>query len=152
MEVKTLLDLIDWSHRLHSKLAGYLTSAMSNTRDERTRMLLAYMADHESDMARMVAAFREQADSKALNTYLYDWLPHKPVTMPDIGKEGHATSSYEDICQLVFRVHEAMIDLYRSLADNAVIPEAESVLTSLLAMEEYESRRLVQQTGRMQDL
>ncbi len=74
MEVKTFIDLIEWTRNLHGKLARCLTHCASCHIDERASMLLEYLASHETEMERMVEAFERQADPKAARTYVYDYI------------------------------------------------------------------------------
>jgi hypothetical protein len=48
--------------------------------------------------------------------------------------------------------HEQIISLYRTLIEKAEIPEVTELVQSLLDMEEHETKRLVRQIGRMDDM
>ncbi|WP_240724943.1 hypothetical protein [Onishia niordana] len=78
MEVKTFGDLVDWTRQLHENLARCLSHCADHNEEERARMLLTYLADHENEMEFVVREFKRRADPKALNTYIYDHLEHKP--------------------------------------------------------------------------
>ena len=52
----------------------------------------------------------------------------------------------------VFDFHEQIISLYQTLKGKAEIPEAAELVQSLLDMEEHETKRLVRQVERMDDL
>ncbi len=80
MEVRTFSDLIEWTRGLHANLADCLAHCASRHGDERASLLLDYLASHESEMEKMVAAFKRQADPKAMRTYVYDYMPHKSIT------------------------------------------------------------------------
>lgn len=149
MEVKTFYDLIEWSRGLHASLAECLAHCASRHQDERAALLLEYLASHESDMEEMVASFERQADPKAGQTYVYDYMPHEPITTHLVCDDHYATLDAEAIRTEVFGFHEQIISLYQSLAGKAEIPEARELVQMLLAMEENETRRLVRQTERM---
>ena len=72
MEVRTFGDLIDWTRQLHEHLASCLAHCATEHEEERAQMLLNYLAAHEAEMQRVVARFEQQADTKALKTYVYD--------------------------------------------------------------------------------
>lgn len=152
MNIKTISQLIDWTRKLHSQLGKCLTECASGHPDERSRMLLAYLGDNEGRIAGMVGGFEAQADLKALDTYVYDYMPHKPVDL-DVATDGHYVElDYEEIRGEVFGYHEAVANLYRTLIDRAPIPEAVDVAQKLLTMETNETKLMVQQTARMEDL
>lgn len=149
MEVKTFFDLIDWSRDLHASLAKCLSHCASRHQDERAALLLDYLASHESDMEEMVASFERKADPKAAQTYVYDYIPHNPITTHLVCDDHYATLDAEAIRTEVLDFHEQIISLYQTLVGKAEIPEAEELVAFLLDMEENETKRLVRQTGRM---
>ncbi|MDQ2075893.1 ATPase [Marinimicrobium sp. ABcell2] len=152
MQIKTFFDLIDWTRGLHEKLAKCLSHCASRHQDERASMLLNYLASHETEMEKMVAAFERQADPKAAHTYVYDYVPHNPITTHLVCDNHYANLDAASIRDEVFDFHEHIIRLYRTLLGKAEIREAEELVQSLLDMEEYETKRLVRQVERMDDL
>jgi hypothetical protein len=115
-------------------------------------MLLEYLASHEIEMEKMVAAFERQADPKAAHTYVYDYIPHNPITIHLVCDDHYAKLDSSTISAEVFDFHEQIISLYQSLAGKAEIREAAELVQSLLDMEENETKRLVRQVERMDDL
>lgn len=152
MEIKTFSDLIDWTRQLHGHLAKCLAHCASKNEEERARLLLDYLAEHEGKMERMVSAFEAQAEPKVMKTYIYDYLSHQPIQSHRTCDAPYAQLGFDDICQEVFDYHQQIIELYRDIEARADIPEAKALLGSLLAMEEHEAMRLSRQTGRMSDI
>ncbi|MBF56881.1 ATPase [Halomonas sp. FeN2] len=152
MDVRTFGELIDWTRQLHKHLADCLAHCADQHQEERARMLLSYLATQESEMQRVVARFEQTADAKALKTYAYDYLEHKPIRTHRTCDAPYAKLSVDDICREVFDFHEQTINLYRTLVGKAEIPETKDLLESLLDLEEHEAMRLVRQTGRMNDV
>ncbi|MFN2289131.1 MAG: hypothetical protein ABR578_12440 [Chromatocurvus sp.] len=152
MEVKTFFDLIDWSRGLHASLAECLAHGASRHQDERAALLLDYLASHESAMEEMVASFERKADPKAAQTYVYDYIPHSPITTHLVCDDHYATMDADAIRTEVVDFHEQIISLYQTLVGKAEILEAEELVALLLDMEENETKRLVRQTGRMDAL
>lgn len=152
MEVRTFFDLIEWTRELHAKLAACMAHCASRHDDERASLLLDYLASHEAEMEKTVAAFERQADRKAANTYLYDYMPHNPITT-HLACDDHYTKLDADaISAEVFDFHDQIISLYRTLIGKAEIREAAELMQALLDMEEHETKRLVRQITRMDDL
>lgn len=152
MDIKTIGDLIDWSRQLHEHLARCLAHCADRHDEERARMLLDYLADHEAELERVVAEYERRADPKALKTYVYDYLEHRPIRTHRTCDAHYASLDVEGICREIFDFHDQVIDLYRSLVGKAAIPEAKQLLEALLELEEHEAMRLARQTGRMKDL
>ncbi len=152
MRVKTLSDLIEWTRMLHHHLADCLAECSTKNEEERARALLQYLADHERKIEQVVAEFERQADPRALKTYVYDWIEHKPIETHRTCDSHYAKLGFNQICREVFDFHDQVIDLYQNMADRSEIPEVRELMESLLNMEKHEAMRLVRQTGRMDDL
>ncbi|QIB67745.1 ATPase [Kineobactrum salinum] len=152
MQIKTFSDLIEWTRMLHEDLAQCLAHCASRHKDERASLLLDYLASHEAEMEKMVAAFERQADPKAAQTRLYDYIPHDPITTHLACDDHYTKLDAAAISAEVFDFHEQIISLYRSLIGKAEIREAVELVQALLDMEEHETKRLVRQVERMDDL
>ena len=137
---------------MHHRLAECLAAGSAQHEEEMGKLLLSYLADHEAALETMIDGFERQADPKALNTWVYDYLDHKPIDPHRSCDTPFAEMNFNEICKSVFDVHNQAIDLYRELLDQADIPEAQELLKALLAMEEHETMRLAQQTNRMLDM
>jgi hypothetical protein len=152
MEVKTFFDLIEWSRSLHGQLARCLSHCAKLHHDERTAMLLQYLASCETAMETMVAGYEHQADPKVAKTFVYDYIPHKPVKTHLDCDDHYANLNADEINAEIIEFHEQIIELYRALLRKAEIPEAAELMQLLLDMEENETKLLVRQLGRMDDL
>ncbi len=152
MKVQTISDLIDWTRVMHQQLAKRLTEGSEQHEQEMAKLLLAYLADHEATLEKIIDGFEQRADTKALNTWVYDYLGHKPIDLNRSSDTPFADMDFNEICGEVFNVHNQAINLYRDLLRRADIPEAQELLQALLNIEEHETMRLAQQTNRMRDM
>ena len=152
MEVKTFSDLISWTRQLHEHLAIRLKQGSSQNAGVRASALLQYLSEHEAHMERLVREFERQADPKAMKTYVYDYIAHKPIKRYRTADDHYALLSFDEICREVFDFHTQVIELYRVLMGKVDIPEVQSLLEPLIEMEEHEAMQLSMQTGRMADM
>jgi len=152
MKVEKFSDLIDWTRAMHHRLAECLAHCSTQSEQELAKLLLSYLADHEAALEKIVDGFEKNADPKALNTWVYDYLGHEPIDPHRSCDAPFAKMSFDEICGSVFDAHNQVIDLYKSLLGRADIPEARDLLQALLDMEEHETMRLAQQTNRMRDM
>ncbi|TFH85210.1 ATPase [Billgrantia azerbaijanica] len=152
MNVATFHDLIEWTRALHAHLARCLKHCSSEQEEERAKWLLTYLADHEAVLENTIANFEKQADPKAMNTWLYDYLSYAPIQPHRSCSTPYAEMSFDEICQEVFSLHDQVIDFYRYLEGRAEIPEARELVRDLLNLEQHEAMRLAQQTNRARDL
>ncbi|WP_339802418.1 ATPase [uncultured Marinobacter sp.] len=152
MEIKTFEDLIEWVRLLHSHLASSMKGSVAGNGNEQARALLTYLSDHEQELTRITREFERQADTKALQTRLYDYIEHKPINRGPTSDTHYATMSYDEICAEIFHFHDEVIALYKALASKAEIPEAKALMEELQEMEEHQAMRLATQTGSGRDL
>ncbi|PLW83205.1 ATPase [Kineobactrum sediminis] len=152
MKIETFQHLIDWSRQLHQHLAHSLSTTSDKQPDQRAKWLQTYLADHETELEKMVARFEEQADPKLLDTWIFNYIASSPFDTGITYCPLYSNQSFEDICKSVFSMHNQLIELYRFLVAKADIPEAEELLKELLDMEVHETMLLAQQSNRMHDL
>lgn len=152
MEIKTYEDLINWVRDMHRFLARSMKESADGHANDQASALLNYLADHEQELVRITEEFERQADRKALETRLYDYMKHKPVKVNDPADTHFETMGFDQICEEIFRFHDQVIELYDSLGGKAEIPEAKELVDSLKAMEEHEAMRLARQIASSRDM
>ncbi|WP_114417958.1 ATPase [Marinospirillum perlucidum] len=152
MQIKTLADLVDWTRQQHLRLAECLAADADQHTDERAKMLLSYLAGQEKEMEKKVVLAEERSDPKVANTYIFDYVPYDQVRAHPECDGRYLQMDANAISREVFSYHEDIITLYQTLLARADIPEAEELMQLLLEMEDTETRRLVIQTERMDDL
>ena len=152
MESETFAEVLEWTRQLHTDLAEALGRCARKNADERARMLLNYLAEHEVEMATSVAAFASRADAQALETHVSHYISHKVIKSEHICALPYDTMGFDDISQAVFGLHDDVLDLYRTLLEKADIPELSTLLEGLVQLEEQQVMLMVTQAGRMNDL
>tara|TARA_R100000988_G_scaffold99603_1_gene69037 strand:- start:1106 stop:1603 length:498 start_codon:yes stop_codon:yes gene_type:complete len=152
MEIKTFGNLIEWTRIKHAELAKCLTHAADKHPDQRTAMLLHYLASQEARLDSMVTVFQDKADPKALDMYAYDMNMHNPITTHMDIDDHYVRMSADEIREEVFGFHDQIAELFRAMIAKAEIPEASDLLREFLDMEVNESKLLVRQTERMNDM
>jgi len=74
MPTETIKDILDWGRRLHEDLATIYQSASTESEDERTRLLLNYIADHENHLAEIIANFEKHDTTGRIDSWMRDYL------------------------------------------------------------------------------
>tara|TARA_R110000751_G_scaffold57694_3_gene122325 strand:- start:725 stop:1186 length:462 start_codon:yes stop_codon:yes gene_type:complete len=153
MKAETYRELIEWTQHLHGELANRLQAGSVDVEtSERMRWLLQYLADHERCMQQMVVRFEQQADVNVLDSWVYDHFTDNPRTRSLFAGQSFAGMSYEEICAVVFDLHNDALDLYRYLEGRAETAGGRELMQDLLAMEEHETLRLAEQAQRAQEM
>ena len=152
MEVETLRDVLHWTQQFHRRLNECLTLGAGQHVDERARMILAYLADHEKLLTQVVSGFEQSGNEHALNTWCYEYVQKHPIVDQGDCDPPFAELSAEQIIERVIAQHGEVIALYRHLASKESLPAARELLESLSGLEEHEMMRMAQTVNRFSDL
>lgn len=152
MQVETLADVLEWTRLVHHNLAACLAQCSAGSRSERVKMLTDYLADHERELDRVVGLIEEDADTKALNTWVYDYFENTPVTLGEVCDPNFEDKTTEEIVEAVMALHEQIIDLYTYLSGRADVPSTVALINGLLSLERHEAMLMQHQSRRLDDL
>jgi uncharacterized protein (DUF305 family) len=152
MQVETIRDVLNWTVLFHQNLKECLEHCAKQNKDERARMLLSYLADHEASLERMVQGFENDADENALSTWCYDYIAKHAII-----KHGHCVSPFTaldvpHIMEKIVNHHEEVLELYTHLYSRVDIDSAKALLDKLHDVEENEIKRMVQSANRFSDM
>lgn len=152
MQIETLKDVLHWTKEFHQHLSECLSQCADKHADERARMILAYLSDHEKTLTKVVNGFETSSNEQALNTWCYEYVNKQPIV-----QHVHCDSPFADlnaaqIMEVIVDQHQQVIELYRYLASRADIPSTQELLASLRSLEEHEIKRMVQSTNRFEDM
>lgn len=151
MNIERCEDLINWTRKAHALLADCLAEGAKERSDSLAKMLLDYLAQHERELTVTIARVIEHAEPGALQAPLHDAVQGDTVRL-EIDSETFAQITVEEISQLVFAVHNRIIDLYRSLEKRRELHRASGLLGEVLQFEERETMRLAHQVNRLQEM
>ena len=134
MDIKTFGELIDWTRDLHQNLGRCLAHCATRHEEERAKMLLDYLATHESELARMVDGFKHQSAKNTLETRVYDYLQHQSIKTHRTCDEPYVKLGFEGIYREVMDFQSQVMELYQTMTEKAEIPEAKELFETLLNM------------------
>lgn len=152
MQIETLRDVLNWTKEFHQHLNQCLSHCADKNTNERAKLILAYLSDHEESLAKVVNDFETSGNENALNTWCYEYVNKQPIV-----RHGHCDAPFADldavqIMDVIVDQHQQVIELYRFLASRADIPSTQEMLTSLGSLEEHEIMRMVQSANRFEDI
>lgn len=152
MKIETLKDALHWTKEFHQHLNQCLSQGTNDNANERAKMVLTYLSEHEKTLANVLDGFEQNGDKHALNTWCYEYLDDHPITRHVHCEAPFSELDATQIVEVVVEQHQQVIELYRYLASRADIPSAKELLESLRSLEEHEMMRMVQSTNRFNDL
>ena len=151
MRFKTVADVLHWVEGFHRQVQAELTGKWAETGDERIRMLLAYLADHEQKLTAALEACEEDVPAGTLSTWYRD--ADCPLAMDHAAlTKAVSDMDVDEVLACMVRCHNSLIKLYETLRDRAEVPIVAELFASLAAMEASELRRSVRDTNLLKDL
>lgn len=151
MPNRTLHDMIDWTRNFHQHMHAILSQSAQQTKNERARMLLEYLAEHEHTLAHTIRRFDETASDTASNTWVSDYKEQFPPSEHDHPDRPYASMTTEEIMHAVNEQHLRVIGRYQNLKD-FVQGAAQDLIEQIVEMEEQEIQRMAQSANRLEDL
>ncbi len=152
MPVETIRDLLKWTQSQHEHLSTCARHCSDKTLSERAELLLTYLADHEKELAHVIARFDDTANTATLNTWVTQYFEKEPFDFPELCEEPFKDLDIPDIISLVMNVHKNIIELYKYLVSKAETESVRELLLQLQSLEEHEAMRMVQSSNRLQDM
>lgn len=152
MQIETLKDVLHWTREFHQHLSQCLSHCADTNTDERARMILAYLSDHEKVLTQVVSGFETEGDEHALNTWCYEYVAKHPIVQHAYCDAPFAELDAMQIMEVIIDQHQQVIELYRYLTSRVDIPSAKELMESLESLEKHEMMRMAQSANRFGDM
>ena len=152
MTVETIKDILELTRRLHANLADKLKCAAKDAQQEKLRMLLDYLSQHEQELSRAIALSEKDTEKAVLQTWCAEYFDKHPFKLETLGNLDFANMSTGDVLRSLLAVHDRIIDLYRYLSTRAEVSSTEELLNGLLALEQHEIMRMIRDAEKLEDL
>jgi len=152
LQIETLRDVLHWTRKFHQRLYHCFQHCVDEDENERARLLLAYLAEHENKLIRVLDGFEKTASSRALNTWCYEYVDRHPILRHKNCDSPFENMSTSEITAEVAHLHQEVINLYRYLNDRAESLSAQDLLKSLKEVEENESMLMVKNAINLEDI
>ena len=152
MQIETLKDVLHWTKEFHQYLAKCLSHCRNKNESERVKMIMAYMAEHESQLSQTIEGFERKGNKKALNTWVNEYTDKHPINQHQPCDEPFASLSADEVICQVINQHQKVIELYRYLHSRADTTSAKELLENLCSLEEHDAMLMAQELNRFQDL
>lgn len=152
MSVETVFDVMELTRGIHRQLAENLDRCFPLEGQERVRMLMAYLSDHEARLDKVLKQVEEDTASGTLHTWMRDYLDSYPALKHLTLNIDCDVDSADDLLGKVLDLHEKLIGLYQYLAERTPVEAVREHLQSLMALEQHEAMRMARDGGRLNDL
>ncbi len=152
MQIETLRDVLHWTRKFHTQLQECLARCSEVNEDERAKLLLVYLSDHENKLIRVLDGFEKTASVNALNTWCYEYVDKYPVQRHQNCTANFTDMSSAEISTEISNLHEQVIGLYRHILDRANSESSRELLSGLLNIETHTAMQATQSANRLSDL
>ncbi|MGF1612384.1 MAG: hypothetical protein ACFCVA_00340 [Gammaproteobacteria bacterium] len=144
-------DVLDHARSFHHQVADLYQRLEDRTEKERVKLLLDYLQRHEKHLEESLSQYEEGASKRVLDTWFQYSLEQDPSDiLADI--ELKKDMSVDDVVRLALRLDDYLIDLCKSMADRADIPELKELFTNLCELEQQEKYRLARNALRLDEM
>ncbi len=152
MQIETLRDVLHWTQIFHSQLQECLAHCSETSEDERAKLLLVYLSDHENKLIKVLDRFEETASLNALNTWCYEYIIKHPVQRHQHCESNFSDMNSTEVSTEISNLHEQVIDLYRHILDRATSESSRELLSDLLDIETHMAMQATQNANRLNEL
>ena len=153
MRFHQIRELVSWAADYHARLASTYTDLAGGKVEERVRMALRYLAEHEKGMQASLEQYLDEGSEHrgVLDTWFDDPVdfPHAPVLNRLV--EGIPCEDMQSVLATALSTHRTLQDLYAQRAEHAVSTAEREFFDALTKGHEGEVRRLSRDMQRLED-
>ncbi len=152
MQVETLRDVLRWTKEFHIHLSRCLIHCSDKNTDERARIIIDYLSEHENGLTAALTGFERSGNDHALNTWCYEFINKQPIIQHVHCDTPFSELNADQVIEVIVDQHQQVIELYRYLSTRADIPSVKELLVALLSLEEHEIMRISQAANCFSDM
>lgn len=154
MRFHRVKEVLDWATALHAGLAARYRTLAHGMAEERLRMALLYLAEHEHEMQAALARYLANYDAhrNVLDTWFSDTAEFPRAEEIEQGIQVGPGTTTADLLDAALNIHHALEDLYRTRRDTAPIDDERELFAALVSLHETESHRLARDMARLEAL
>jgi rubrerythrin len=151
MRFKKSREVLEHVKRFHEDISAYCERVCGASDEQRSRILLNYIADRERNLAHAVGAITEETSDQVLDT----WFQY---TTDDTALHALLTSSFrptmspEEVMSATLAIADHLLAMYRDMLAAADTDELRRVFQNLLDHEQKEKEKLARNLQMFQDL
>jgi hypothetical protein len=148
---ETAQDVLDNAKELHH-LAGRLYQQLhDNIGNDRAKMLLSYMIDHEEKMEQNITRYEDHAPQSILGTWMQYTLEESPQRFIE-ALETSANMTIGEITLMGQQVDTYLVNLFEEVTHTAATNNISDVFKSLMVMQEEEKHTLTRAANSLWEL
>lgn len=147
MEPKTLATILDEVDAFHQRLIAHLQHCRKQCTNERERLLLDFIIDHEEWLSSSLSSLERQQYGNALNTWFYEYTDRHAILFARVDEIPFHEMPYDAIAEKIRDINEQIIDLFQHLKERSESKSAEKALDELLYHVSTNAKTLSKETA-----
>ena len=153
MPVEQVHSVLQHTLQHHTHAADYFADLAERCQGDRSKMLLTYMSTHERHLAQSIEVIMEDAEHKALNTWVQSTDGAANLAKAFSSEEDPAPdAAFDDLIDRGLQIDDVAIQLYEDLALRCEIPWLKESFENILQLERQEEKQMARQALRGMDL
>lgn len=149
---ETIRDVVDNAIEVHRQATDAYQRLRGRVGNDRVRMLLGYMIDHQNLMETRVRQYKDSAADAVLSTYIQYSLDEDPQQFLQSKIEEMDTLDIKDVEALAARVDDYLVNLFDAALQEMDSPKVMELLQDLLDLERLERRKLTMSISSLSDM
>ena len=140
MSSKRVRDILSRVREFHHRLAKLYQGLSKDQQDEKGRLLLQYMGRHEAEFERCLARYEREAVEGILDSWVR-FADDDSLNLVLCEVPLRADMTPEELIECALKFDDALLALYRHLADSTTAPRVQELFATLAEMEENKEHR-----------
>ncbi len=142
MRFEQTRDVLDHVGSFHRQAGLLFRQLMEHSSSARVRMLLDYMARHELNLEKSIAAFRADSPERVLSSW-FKYTHDEDIFAPLRAVDPEADLPFDDVLDLAVELDAKLVELYEEMAERSASAEIKDIFNSLLLQEMKEKQKLI---------
>ena len=151
MRFEKMIDALDHVCLFHNSLSKYYQKMSNVSKSEKVKLLLDYMAENESILAKTISDYQEQAPTGILNTW-FQYANDLNILKQPVFDKDDLINEPEDVVGLSIKYSNELIELYTEMSDYSDNTKLKEVFDNLADMQTQEKHKLSINIDRLMDL
>lgn len=148
---ETVKDVLGNARELHHLAGNLYRQLQGEIKDERAKILLGYMAEHEDKMEDNMVRYESHASQSILMTWMQYTLEETPQRFID-ALDVSSTMNVGAVTDLGYKVDSYLVNVFDEITQTAVTNDLRDVFQSLRSMEEEEKHALTRAANSLWEL
>jgi len=154
MACETIEDIFNRIRRFHKELSDFYQKLNDTAQQERVKMLLDYLQQHEKNLEESLASYQTEVSNNILKTWFKFHIPDElhDTCCKQLSIENKLNASTDEIVALALKLDDCLINLCSMIIEKTDIPEIRDVFTNLLNLEKKQEMQLARNSLTINDI